>query len=904
MMHGHEKSDFAIVAVKPANKAEQTAAEPVEPRAETEGNAGQQSTCGTQGQISVSQALERIRRVAKERKKEKFTSLLHHISIDLLDEAFFELKEDAAAGVDGLTWREYEQNLERNLKDLHARVHRGAYRALPLRRTYIPKPDGRQRPLAIAALEDKIVQRATVALLNAIYEEDFLGLSYGFRPGRCAHDALDALFVGINSTKVNWILDADIRSFFDEISQQWLVRFLEHRIGDRRIIRLIQKWLKVGVLENGIVAVSDRGTGQGSVISPLLANIYLHYALDLWAERWRRREATGDMIFVRYADDFIVGFQHEADARRFLDEMRKRLQEFALSLHPDKTRLIKFGRFAAANREQRGLGKPETFNFLGFTFMCGKSRQGFFLLKRKTRRDRMRAKLRMVKQEMRRRMHQPIPEQGRWLWHVVRGYFNYHAVPMNTRALAVFRAEVARSWNRVLNRRSQKATLTRARMDKLIDDWLPKPRILHPWPDKRFAVTHPRWEKLWGGAAEVVAPSSSIRTDGGCPVLQVNDLSRSLAAFDPISTLVVVVEMSKTSWLVSGVVPGVERQPLKKLEPDATALLRLIERWRIEAVRAGRPIRRIALAYEAGRDGFWLARWLIARGIEAHVIHSASVAVSRERKRAKTDRLDAAMLMRVFLGWLRGERGHCGMVAIPTMEEEDARRPNRERESLVNERSRIVNRMKSALARLGIRGFKPHLRRAPERLACLRTAEGTGLPANIIEELRRDMARLALVREQINSIEKTRAERLERAPDTGPHAMVRLLSRVIGIGIETADMLVREILSRKLRDRRALARYAGLTGSPDESGLKSREKGLAKAGNARVRRGLIQLAWRFLMFQKDSALARWYRTRTEGPSGARKTTMIVALARKLLIALWRLVTTGEVPDGVELRPAA
>ena len=407
-----------------------------------------------------------------------------------------------------------------------------------------------------------------------------------------------------------------------------------------------------------------------------------------------------------------------------------------------------------------------------------------------------------------------------------------------------------------------------------------------------------------GRAAEVVAPSSSIRTDGGCPVVQVNDLSRSLAAFDPISTLVVVVEMSKASWLVSSVVPGVERQPLKKLEPDATALLRLIERWRNEAVRAGRPISRIALAYEAGRDGFWLARWLIAREIEAHVIHSASVAVSRERKRAKTDRLDAAMLMRVFLGWLRGERGHCGMVAIPTMEEEDARRPNRERESLVKERSRIINRMKSALARLGIRGFKPHLRKAPERLAGLRTAEGTGLPANIIEEFRRDMARLALVREQISSIEKTRAERLERAPDTGPHAMVRLLARVIGIGIETADMLVREILSRKLRDRRALARYAGLTGSPDESGLKSREKGLAKAGNARVRRGLIQLAWRFLMFQKDSALARWYRTRTEGPSGARKTTMIVALARKLLIALWRLVTTGEVPDGVELRTAA
>ena len=498
MMHGRGKSDSAIVAAKPANNAERSAAEPVEPRTETKGNVDQQSTRRAQSRVSVSQALERIRQVAKERKKERFTALFHHISIDLLDEAFFELKQDAAAGVDDLTWQDYEANLERNLENLHERVQRGAYRALPSRRTYIPKPDGRQRPLAIAALEDKIVQRATVAVLNAIYEEDFLGFSYGFRPGRCAHDALDALFVGINSTKVNWILDADIRSFFDEISQQWLVRFLEHRIGDQRIIRLIQKWLKVGVLENGIVAVSDRGTGQGSVISPLLANIYLHYALDLWAERWRRREATGDMIFVRYADDFIVGFQHEADARRFLDEMRKRLQEFALSLHPDKTRLIEFGRFAAANREQRGLGKPETFNFLGFTFMCGKSRQGFFLLKRKTRRDRMRAKLRMVKQEMRRRMHQPIPEQGRWLWHVVRGYFNYHAVPMNTRALAVFRAEIARSWHRVLNRRSQKANLTRVRMDKLIDDWLPKPRILHPWPDKRFAVTHPRWEPYAG----------------------------------------------------------------------------------------------------------------------------------------------------------------------------------------------------------------------------------------------------------------------------------------------------------------------------------------------------------------------------------------------------------------------
>ena len=502
MMHGHEKSDSAIVAVKPTNKAlhsaaeqstaELFAAEPVEPRAETEGNAGQQSTCGTQGQISVSQALERIRRVAKERKKEKFTSLLHHISIDLLDEAFFELKEEAAPGVDGLTWTEYEQNLDRNIEDLHARVHRGAYRALPSRRVYIPKPDGRQRPLAVAALEDKIVQRATAAVLNAIYEEDFLGFSYGFRPGRGTHDALNALCVAIERKKVNWILDADIRSFFDEISQEWLIRFLEHRIGDRRIIRLIQKWLKAGVLEDGIVSASDRGTGQGSVISPLLANIYLHYVLDLWAARWRRREANGDMIIVRYADDFIVGFQYERDARGFLDELRARLQEFALSLHPEKTRLIEFGRFAAKDRKARGQGKPETFNFLGFTFICGKTRSGKFLLIRKTRRDRMRAKLRRLKQEMWRRMHYPIPQQGKWLGHVVRGYFNYHAVPMNFSLLAVFRVEVAKRWRRVLSRRSQRGNLNWAQMTKLMNEWLPRPRILHPWPSLNIAVRDSR----------------------------------------------------------------------------------------------------------------------------------------------------------------------------------------------------------------------------------------------------------------------------------------------------------------------------------------------------------------------------------------------------------------------------
>jgi transposase len=385
---------------------------------------------------------------------------------------------------------------------------------------------------------------------------------------------------------------------------------------------------------------------------------------------------------------------------------------------------------------------------------------------------------------------------------------------------------------------------------------------------------------------------------------QVDDLSRSVAAFDQNTCLTVVVEMSAASWLVAGMVPGVDRQPLKKLAPDPDALLRLLERWRTDAVKRGQTINRIALAYEAGRDGFWLARWLQARGIEVHVIHSTSVAVSREHRRAKTDRLDTAMLMRVFLGWLRGERGHCGMVAIPTLEEEDAKRPSRERECLVGERTRIANRMKSTLARLGIRGFKPELRRAPQRLATLQTPEGAAVPANTLDELRRDMARLAVVRGQIEEIEETRLERLEQAPQEGANAMVRLLARVVGVGVETADMLVQEVLSRNLRDRRAVARYAGLTGAPDESGATRREKGLAKAGNARVRRGLIQLAWRFLMFQKESALAQWYRARTEGAKGARKTTMIVALARKLLIELWRMVTTGAVPKGLVLRPAA
>ena len=385
---------------------------------------------------------------------------------------------------------------------------------------------------------------------------------------------------------------------------------------------------------------------------------------------------------------------------------------------------------------------------------------------------------------------------------------------------------------------------------------------------------------------------------------QVNDLSRSIVSFEQSGTLVVVLELSQSRWLAAGVVPGVERRPLKKISPDPASLLRLLERWRDQAVKAGQTVTRDVLAFEAGRDGFWLARWLRARGIETYVVHSTSVAVSREHRRAKTDRLDTEMLIRVFLGWLRGEPRHCKMVAIPTLEEEDAKRPSRERESLVGERTRIINRMKAALIRLGIRGFKPELLKAPERLEAMRTPEGVQIPPNMLDELRRNMARLAWVREQINAIEQARLGRLEQAPARGPDAMVRLLTRVVGVGVETADMLVQEVLSRNLRDRRAVARYAGVTGSPDESGAKRRERGLAKAGNARVRRGLMQLAWRFLRFQKESALAQWYYARTAGAAGKRKTTMIVALARKLLIALWRMVTTGEIPAGVALRTVA
>jgi len=407
------------------------------------------------------------------------------------------------------------------------------------------------------------------------------------------------------------------------------------------------------------------------------------------------------------------------------------------------------------------------------------------------------------------------------------------------------------------------------------------------------------------GQAARVSPSALFNKPTEHPMSQPFDASKSLATLEQDNTVIAVIEMSQSKWLVAAVVPGVKRQPLKKLQADEEALLKLLNRWRTEAGQTGREIKRVVVAYEAGRDGFWLARWLRTRGVEAYVIHPASIAVSREHRRAKTDRLDTELLMRAFLGWLRGEKRHCSMAAIPTLEEEDARRPNREREALVGEQTRLVNRIKATLTRFSIHAFKPTLRKAADKLDSIRTAEGTPLPDNTRAELYRFLERLCLVREQIRAIERERLRRLAAAPaaTSGPHAMVRLIARIIGIGVETADMLVNEILSRGLRDRRAVARYAGLTGSPDESGSRRREKGLAKAGNARVRRGMIQLAWRFLLFQKDSALARWFRARTSDGRKTTRKTMVVALARKLLIALWRLVTAGEVPQGVVLRPA-
>lgn len=495
MMHEPEKSDLPIVAEKPANKSGRPEAESVEPRGRTEGNTGGPHTHRTPSRMSsVSPGLDRVREAARQRKKERFTALLHHVTVDLLKAAYSWLKRDAAPGVDGLTWQAYEQNLEASLVDLHGRLHRGAYRARPSRRQYIPKEDGRPRPLGIAALEDKIVQRAVVEVLNAIYEEDFLGFSYGYRPGRSQHDALDALAVGITRTKVNWVVDTDIRSFFDAVSHDWLIRFMEHRIGDPRVIRVVRKWLKAGVMEDGVMTPTEVGTPQGAVVSPLLANLYLHYVFDLWAQGWRKRQAHGHMVIVRYADDTVVGFEHEVDAQRFVADLHQRMEKFSLSLHSEKTRLIEFGRHAAERRARRGLGKPETFNFLGFTHICGRSLRGAFQLKRKTRRDRMRAKLRAIKDELRRRMHAPIPEQGQWLRQVMRGYFAYHAVPTNFKSLGAFRFHVKDLWRRTLRRRSQKDRTAWDHITRLVADFLPVPRILHPWPNVRFAVKHPRWE--------------------------------------------------------------------------------------------------------------------------------------------------------------------------------------------------------------------------------------------------------------------------------------------------------------------------------------------------------------------------------------------------------------------------
>ena len=494
-MNDLEKSDPVIVAKKPTNKAGQLAAEPVERRTGAKENADRQSTPRVQDRTSVSQALERVRQVARQKKKERFTSLLHHVTPEHLQEAYYASKHKAAPGVDGITWKEYgEKDLELKLADLHDRIHRGAYRAQPARRHYIPKADGSKRPLAITALEDKIVQKAVANVIEAIYEQDFMGFSYGFRPKRGIHDAMDALIVGIESKKVNWVLDVDIRNFFGTVSHEWLIRFLEHRIVDRRVIRLIQKWLKAGVLENGQVTASQEGTGQGAVISPLLANIYLHYVFDLWAEQWRRQEGKGDMVIVRYADDIILGFQHGADAKRFRNALQERLEKFALSLHPDKTTLLEFGRYAADRRKQKGLGKPETFKFLGFTFISGQKRTGEYAIKRKSRKDRMNVKLKKIKEVLMRNRHLPIPILCKWLAQVVRGYFAQHAVPTNIQALATFRYHAIRHLRHALQRRSQRDGTTWERVSKIADDYLPKPRIIHPWPSQRFVVRHPRWE--------------------------------------------------------------------------------------------------------------------------------------------------------------------------------------------------------------------------------------------------------------------------------------------------------------------------------------------------------------------------------------------------------------------------
>jgi group II intron reverse transcriptase/maturase len=492
-MYAGGESDGCVVPTRCSNKDGQPSAEGTEGRQPTKENIGQAIAPRTQSRISELSDLHGVRKAARKDKRTRFTALLHHVTVNLLRDSYYALRRDAAPGVDGITWQEYETGLDEKLADLHSRIHRGTYRAQPSKRAYIPKADGRQRRLGIAALEDKVVQQAIVTVLNQIYEEDFLGFSYGFRPGRSQHDALDALWVGIMRKKVNWIVDADIRGFFDNLSHEWLVKFIEHRIADRRILRLIQKWLRAGVSEEGEWSKTDVGTPQGAVASPLLANIYLHYVFDLWVRHWRKHQATGDMIVVRYADDIVVGFECRADAERFLAGWRERLQKFGLEFHPDKTRLIEFGRHAAENRKRRGEDKPEVFNFLGFTHICGKTRKtGRFIVKRKTIRKRLSTKLSEVKEELRRRWHQPVAEAGRWLKRVVQGYFNYHAVPGNMDSLNSFRAQVIWRWYRALRRRSQRDRMTWERFWPLVDRWIPSAKILHPHPNVRFDAKYLR----------------------------------------------------------------------------------------------------------------------------------------------------------------------------------------------------------------------------------------------------------------------------------------------------------------------------------------------------------------------------------------------------------------------------
>ena len=490
MMNGHGKSDRPTVPMKSPNKAGQPAAEGMEGKGLAEGNLRRQNAPRTPSREGAHSALERVRQAARRDRKMRFTALLHHVyNVEMLRAAFFSLKREAAPGVDGQTWRHYGEALEENLQDLSDRLKRGAYRAKPVRRVFIPKADGRQRPLGVTALEDKIVQRATVEVLNAIYETDFLGFSYGFRPGRSQHKALDALYAGLLTRKVNWVLDIDIRGFFDAIDHEWLVKFVEHRIADRRVVRLIQKWLNAGVLEEGKRMKVEEGTPQGGSASPLLANIYLHYAFDLWVHAWRQKQAHGDVIVVRFADDIVIGFQSKLDAERFWAELKERFGKFGLELHPEKMRLLEFGPFAAENRRRRGQGKPETFNFLGFTHICGKKRSnGRFTAVRQTIRKRLQAKLGEVKAELRRRMHEPIPKVGTWLRSVVGGHIRYYGVPMNSPALHVFRFQVGWLWHRALSRRSQKGRLLWDRMRRLIDRYLPPAHIYHPYPLRRLGV--------------------------------------------------------------------------------------------------------------------------------------------------------------------------------------------------------------------------------------------------------------------------------------------------------------------------------------------------------------------------------------------------------------------------------